>query len=418
MTEIILKKVSDIKVIEKLYPRSKLNTKLIEQYAETVDSLPPIEINQNNILIDGAHRLSAYKQEKLEEISCTITNTSTDQELLLLAIERNAIGKYQLTNEDKKRHATTLCGEISEEEITKRLAISERTYRLWTATKRKQLDENRNSKVIDLWMQCYTQEQIAEEVIGDITKRTTITTIIDKYVKNGIYANSDIPKDFTPQLYNIWNFVKNNNETKHFGNIPVEIIENLLYYYTKPFDIVFDPFGGGGITIDACKKWYRRYYVSDISPVEIALQKGMRVHDITTGLPEDLPRPNFVFLDPPYWLQGKGQYTEMSSDLSNMSLDDFYKTFTILFGMLYKKIADNGYMAFIIQNTQWLNTNKKQEPHSHKLWNIASANGFEFESIVHVPYSSQQYNAQQVDYAKEHKIFLELNRELVIFKKK
>ncbi|HMB45697.1 MAG TPA: hypothetical protein VKL21_07740 [Candidatus Methanoperedens sp.] len=36
-------------------------------------------------------------------------------------------------------------------------------------------------------------------------------------------------EDFHPQLYNIWNFARNNNETKHFGNVPTEITENLLY---------------------------------------------------------------------------------------------------------------------------------------------------------------------------------------------
>ncbi len=59
----------------------------------------------------------------------------------------------------------------------------------------------------------------------------------------------EITKDFTPQIYNIWSFAKNENETKHFGQIPYQIVENLLYAYTEPFDVVFDPFGGG-ITIN------------------------------------------------------------------------------------------------------------------------------------------------------------------------
>ena len=113
----------------------------------------------------------------------------------------------------------------------------------------------------------------------------------------------DKPINFKPELYNIWNFAKITNETHHPGNIPKEIIENLLYYYTKPFDVVFDPFGGGGVTIDICKIWQRRYFVCDIQPTEIAKEKGMHTHDITTGLPDDLPKPNLVFLDPPYWNQ-------------------------------------------------------------------------------------------------------------------
>ena len=47
------------------------------------------------------------------------------------------------------------------------------------------------------------------------------------------------------RLYTVWNFQKANNEVSHFGNIPPEIINNLLYLYTSPGDVVFDPFGGG-----------------------------------------------------------------------------------------------------------------------------------------------------------------------------
>ena len=32
---------------------------LIAQYAEIIDELPPIEINQDNVLIDGWHRVRA-----------------------------------------------------------------------------------------------------------------------------------------------------------------------------------------------------------------------------------------------------------------------------------------------------------------------------------------------------------------------
>jgi len=412
MIESIIKKVSDIKIIEKLYPRTAKDTKTIQSYAENLEVLPPIEINQNNVLIDGAHRLSAYKQCKKEEIPCIVTQTDTEEDLYLLALQRNASHGLQLSMDDKQKVAIKLCGSLDDSIIIKSLSISDRTYRGWTKNKREQLEKDRDSKVIDLWLQCYTQEEISKRI--EISEGT-VNNIIEK-LKNGKSAKNE---DFTPQLYNIWNFARNNNETKHFGNVPTEITENLLYAYTEPFDVVFDPFGGGGATIDACKKWNRRYFVSDIQPVEISLQKGMRTHDITTGLPEGLPRPKLVFLDPPYWKQAKGQYTDKPTDFSNMELDDFYKNFEVLFKSLKSKIVDGGYLVFIIQNTQWLNDEKKTEPHSHNLWNIAvETKGFEFEQLIHVPYSTEQYNAQQVNYAKEHKLFLELNREVVILKRK
>ena len=161
---------------------------------------------------------------------------------------------------------------------------------------------------------------------------------------------------------------------------------------------------------------FRRYYCTDLM-VKPGREGDIRQHDITTGLPEGLPRPKLVFLDPPYWRQAKGQYTDKPTDLSNMELNAFYQQFDNLFKLLKGKLVDNGYVAFIIQNTQWLNDNKKTEPHSHKIWNCAEKAGFSFEALIHVPYSSEQYNAQQVIYAKENKAFLEINRELVVLKK-
>jgi hypothetical protein len=34
----------------------------------------------------------------------------------------------------------------------------------------------------------------------------------------------------------------------------VTILDNLLAKHTKPFDVVVDPFAGGGSTVDLCKK--------------------------------------------------------------------------------------------------------------------------------------------------------------------
>ena len=35
--------------------------------------------------------------------------------------------------------------------------------------------------------------------------------------------------------------------------------------------------------------------------------------------------PDLVFLDPPYWKQAEGKYSQDETDLSNVELDDFLK---------------------------------------------------------------------------------------------
>jgi hypothetical protein len=60
----------------------------------------------------------------------------------------------------------------------------------------------------------------------------------------------------------------------------------LLYLYTSPFDVIVDPFAGGGSTIDICKKRLRRYFVSDRKPI-VEREKEIRTHDLTSGLTDD-----------------------------------------------------------------------------------------------------------------------------------
>ena len=48
---------------EDLYPRSATLHEKVQEYAENLEVMPPIEINQHNILIDGWHRWMAHKKE-------------------------------------------------------------------------------------------------------------------------------------------------------------------------------------------------------------------------------------------------------------------------------------------------------------------------------------------------------------------
>jgi DNA modification methylase len=59
--------------------------------------------------------------------------------------------------------------------------------------------------------------------------------------------------DFTPPLSNIWRAHDTANGVTHHGASDVRWLDNLLYLYTQPCDIVVDPFAGSGSTIDICK---------------------------------------------------------------------------------------------------------------------------------------------------------------------
>ncbi len=124
----------------------------------------------------------------------------------------------------------------------------------------------RDKRIFDLWLACWTQEEIAEECGCD---RATVDHVLRE--------TADLPKsakpaaehatDFLIPIYNVWKQQEKTAGSNHFGNSEVRWLDNLLYLYTEPLSIVVDPFAGGGSTIDLCRKRFRRYWVGDRKPV-------------------------------------------------------------------------------------------------------------------------------------------------------
>ena len=417
-------RLSDVVFREDLYPRITPNPAQIQQYAENLEVLPPIEVNQHNILIDGFHRWTAHKKAEAEFINAVVIETQSDNHLLSLAIEKNAKHGLQLSNTDKKKMAIRLYASgtgISKDEICRILSISERTLANHLSDIDKQLREDRKAKIFDMYLAGYTNQEIAD-LVG-VTEKTIIneTSVIlatlQKLQKNlADFADTD----FDLPIYNIWSFAKKTNEVSHFGNSEVRIVENLLYLYTQPFDIVFDPFAGGGSTIDICKKRLRRYYVSDRKPI-VERESEIRKLDIVTDLPAFNNRwqdVKLVYLDPPYWRQAENKYSTDAQDLANMPLNEFNTALASVVNRIAGKLSTGSHIALLIQPTQWKSDNKEFTDHVFDMLRLADGQRLKVINRISCPYGTQQYTPQQVNYAKEHKICLGLTRELIIWQVK
>jgi len=116
-------------------------------------------------------------------------------------------------------------------------------------------------KQFDLWLACHTQEKIAE-MVG--VTQPTVLSFIKSFQEQVLINFTFSEENFKPPIYNIWKVQNKSNKVSHFGNTEAQWLENLLYLYTEPFDIVVDPFAGGGSSIDICKKKLRRYYLSHL----------------------------------------------------------------------------------------------------------------------------------------------------------
>ena len=161
----------------------------------------------------------------------------------------------------------------------------------------------------------------------------------------------------------------------------------------------------------------RKYKCYDRKPIET--RNDIIKWDIKDGLPKDLPTNiKLVFLDPPYWKQAEGKYSNDKEDLANMSLDKFYDSLVTFVTSIKKKLADDGKIALVIQGTQWKSKDHKLVDHATDLIELIKKKGFEVEQRFILPYSTEQYNAQMVTKAKEEKICLTIYRDLVVFKRK
>lgn len=414
-----------------LYPRLETSTATVQKYAEDVGVLPPIEVNQHNELIDGWHRWTAHKKEKMPDIAVVVTETTSDMHLLELAIERNATFGLSMSMEDKKACAVKiyLSTNISErrgkrEHLAKILGVSEAKLSQMLSRTDKEERERRDARIRDMWMRCYSQQEIAEaEGVSQPAAAAVVSEFSD--VKNLIKSDLALAEhatDFDTPIYNIWKQQEKTKGSGHFGNSEVRWLDNLLYLYTSPFDVVVDPFAGGGSTLDLCRKRWRRCWVSDRKPI-VEREHEIRQHDVTTDLPglhkqlwKDV---RLVYLDPPYWKQAEGQYSEDPTDLANMTLEAFNETLSGLIRSFAAKLkaSKNGeaagrYISLIIQPTQWKAPERQFTDHVGDMLRLVK---LPVHMRISVPYESQQCNAQMVEWAKENKRVLVLTREIIVW---
>lgn len=343
-------------------------------------------------------------------------------------------------------------------EMAEDYSRSERYIRDVTSRIDKDLKVELRETAFQMWMACHSQQEIAEAVgYAEKSVREFLDSLRNR--ENGTDAetpvSSEIPalaneaearefeddeeadtnglgvykldkrllikanhmdEHYQPPVYNIWKKQDKTNSVSHFGNSEITWLDHLLYLYTNPFDIVVDPFAGGGSTIDLCKMRLRRYLVSDRKPIDI--RSDIRQHDIKDGVlsPPQWKDVRLVYLDPPYWKQAEGQYSQDNDDLGNMPLAQFNDMLSGLVKQYAEKLkrarVEGAYIALIIQPTQWKADDRQFTDH---IGDMLRAVKLPVHMRFSVPYESQQCTAQMVDWAKANKRCLVLTREIVVW---
>lgn len=406
--------VDRVEYVKELYPRLRPDDAAIERYRDGIDNLPPIVVARGRVLVDGYHRWQAHRLEERAEIGVEDLGDLTDKEILRESYRRNARHGQQLTKADKMRAAEhlylNLGGEAKDRyaEIANVLSLTADSAEKYCAKARQTERQQKQDEAWELWLDCVPQTEIAKQ-LGQ-TRQTIGNWVQKREQSSEICTHPDSRQDF-----DVWSFAKADDTAgapSYFGHLPPQVVENVLWLYTDPSDVVVDLFAGSGTTIDVAKRMGRRVWASDIRGDHYSPHLPIHKHDATTGWPAEAPaKAKLVVLDPPYWQQAKGRYSDDPREMAELALDEFYTAWDdVLTGC--RDRAER--VAYIISPTQL--DDGTVIDHATDMLRAAWDIGYRVERRIIVTYQTQQATGQQVEWARENRRLLKLYRDLVVLR--
>lgn len=465
-------KIKDITIDHNIYPRTNLNQKTVESYVESImvgATFPPIEVQRVKnegkdeiILLDGLHRMTAYKETGHEEIDGfffkdeTLDKLESLKELLIEAISQNLGHGDRLSNEDKRVCCRRMAEDdgritIKEKEFAKIFCVSQPTINGWIKDIRARQQGSRDNIIYKLFLLGWTQEEIGKAVgitqqaIGEITKNINFDKFGKEY-KGGKpieeiakYYGLDLQTTYAICLqglsdeeraeklginirkFTVWNFSDANSlmgDSNFNGRMPGEIPFNALYWFTEPNDLVIDPMCGSGTTLDACLLLGRKAYGYDINPTRNYIIRN----DIFSGIPIK-KMADFIFVNPPYWSVVEYPSKE-DNNLALTTLDHFYAGIEALAKSSYNVLKSNKMVAVLMGNqSAQYRLNEREETkginrldHVLKTINIFLKERFSLEWRIYCPMPTQGANRWATKEWKDKRL-AEIGRELLIFKR-
>jgi len=130
------------------------------------------------------------------------------------------------------------------------------------------------------------------------------------------------------------------------GATPPWVVWNLLSRYTRPGDLVVDPFCGGGTTLDVAQSLERRAQGFDLNPV----REGVIRAD-ARDLPLEDSSVDFLFMDPPY--STHIEYSEDPRCIGKLSAFDevYFEALDEVFAEADRVLRDRRFLALFVSDS-------------------------------------------------------------------
>ena len=233
-----------------------------------------------------------------------------------------------------------------------------------------------------------------------------------------------------------WDQWEWNNCDKRFGDdwpgrIPAQLIAHILYYFSKPGDLILDPMAGGGVTPDTCLALNRRCWAFDmtdrpetrpeIEPHTWTISTANQLNSSSTDkLTSSKEKPDLIIFDPPYFDKKASDYDEKSiSGLPKKEYLEFLETF---FALLKQNAKKTTRLAFI--NADWRDfQGKPAAEESGKgailiddYLRILNKTGWQHTHIIQAPMSAQRFSAVVVAAMQKKRILGVTSRYVIVLK--
>lgn len=247
-------------------------------------------------------------------------------------------------------------------------------------------------------------------------------------------------KTWTRYSISIWDVKKDSEESRlrHPALFPKQLVTRLLKIYTKPRDVVLDPFMGTGSTLVAAKELGRQGIGVEISPqyIDIAQKRLSAVapngeksqifcedaRDLSKVLSEN--SIDLVVTSPPYWdvhqrrrtADGKTPrpYTTSPNDMGNISdYSEFLKALSTVGKQLLAVLKPGHWCVLIVMD---LRKKNKFYPFHIDCIDQWTNEGFQLEDIIIWDRRKEYHNLRPLGYPTTFRVN-KTHEYILIFRK-
>lgn len=261
--------------------------------------LEPLLINSQNVIISGHRRWQAAIELNLAQIPCLVLGPMDKLNELKTIVEANRYRKKLL---HEIRHEAEILEDVETRLARERQKIAGQGIEVI-------IDKGRTSEKIakalgigshttydrlkKIWMVADSEPSVVEALAQVDSGKKSLNSVW-KLTQKFLYGSAKEEEfGFDLQVYNKWYFGEVNLGLgiNHPGRLPGQLIQNVVHYWSEPGDLIVDPFGGGGTTLDVCQGMERDCLIYDIAPV----REDIKQWDISNGFPAEAKDCQLIF---------------------------------------------------------------------------------------------------------------------------